>query len=242
MFKKSVVLSSEVHANLKFNAVGGFSYAKNLHMVPICATEFYLAAREYPIVFAKAQDEYVPVVITGLKEGENLYVDDAGFWSAKYVPATIRAYPFGFVNQDEENSLVLIDEAYEGFSQKDGTPLFDASKALTKDLEMKLDFLRQHKGQVAVTKEFVRKLQEHDLLIERVAQFGNLEKPEFQVNGVWVIDEKKLYALKDKILLDLTKKGYLALATAQLMSMQSFGELFQKMNDPLSNAKKNTIN
>ncbi len=230
MFKKPVVLSSEKHAALKFKPVGGFTYAKDLHMVPICLAEFYVAAQEYPIVFVQVQDDYVPVALTGLKEGQNIYIDDDGVWNARYVPAAVRAYPFGFVNQDDEKSLVLIDEAYPGFGVEEGIPLFDEKKSLSTDLQTKLDFLRQHRGQLTLTKAFVSRLKELNLLSEKTALFGPQSQPQFQIKGVWAVDEQKLYGLKDDQLLEFARKGYLALATAHLMSMQCFGELFRKVN------------
>jgi hypothetical protein len=121
--------------------------------------------------------------------------------------------------------------------------LFDADKKLTRDLELKLDFLRQHKGQIAITREFVARMKEHGLFVERTAQVGNQQSP-FQIEGVWVIDEKKLYELPDEVFLKFARQGYLALVTAHLMSLQSFGNVHQKEaeNQPAveEKAKKTT--
>lgn len=57
------------------------------------AVEFPNAAEEYSIVFAGEGDNLLPVVLMGVREDENLYVDSDGGWSAKYIPAFVRRYP-----------------------------------------------------------------------------------------------------------------------------------------------------
>jgi hypothetical protein len=38
----------------------------------------------------------MPVVLLGMRDKENLYVNESNQWEAKYIPAFIRRYPFVF--------------------------------------------------------------------------------------------------------------------------------------------------
>jgi len=231
MFSKPVILNKIAHKALRFSAVGGFSFADQFHAIPVCPAEFYQAAKEYPIVFARhaERDEFYPVLITGLKEGQNLLVGPEGQWLARYVPAAIRSYPFTYHKQDGGEPLVLVDEAYPGFGHDVGISLFTAEGEFSLELKEKLRFLQDHLNQVELGQQFTRRLQELDLLVERTAQFVNNDRSGFMVNGCWVVDEAKLYALRDEDFLPLARQGYLALATAHLLSLSNFTLLAEKL-------------
>ncbi len=49
----------------------------------------------------------MPAVLLGIRDQENLYVDDNGAWNAKYIPAFVRRYPFVFSSQDK-NTFNLV--------------------------------------------------------------------------------------------------------------------------------------
>jgi len=91
--------------------------------VPLLASEFFEAAREYPIVFARGEAGPVPAALLGLREAENLYVDNAGKWDARYIPAFVRRYPFVPGKGAQGELLVCIDEASQCFDTKEGEAL-----------------------------------------------------------------------------------------------------------------------
>jgi len=239
MFIKPAVLNKTAHQKLRFQAVSGFSYASKSHAVPICLAEFYLAAKEYPIVFVKNKDDEIfPVVVTGLTEGENLFVVNDASWNAHYVPAAVRSYPYAFAEQKNSESVVLIDEAYSGFGEINGIALFNDEGEIASELKDRLKFLQDHENQIQLTRKFVQHIRGLDLLIERTAQFLPNEKTAFQVNGCWIIDEAKLYALGDEELLKLTRQGYIALVTAHLLSLSNFTDLMKKLDRNQNFAKQ----
>jgi hypothetical protein len=76
-YRKVVALNSEVHRNLKFAVnEANFSFARDTTAVLMAGVEFAEAAREYPIVFIRGQDQQMrPVALLGVRNGENLFVD-----------------------------------------------------------------------------------------------------------------------------------------------------------------------
>ena len=89
-YERVVALNDQTHSQLKVRPATGFAYAAKTNSVPLLASEFFEAAREYPIVFARGEAGPVPAALLGLREAENLYVDNAGKWDARYVPAFVR--------------------------------------------------------------------------------------------------------------------------------------------------------
>ena len=64
-YDKPVALNKKAHQDLKLKSVANFSFASNTNSVILAGVEFTEAAKEYPIVFAKAGDNLVPVARRG---------------------------------------------------------------------------------------------------------------------------------------------------------------------------------
>src|SRR5262245_20152664 len=106
------------------------AFAQRANALPISLTEFQLAAREYPIVFASADagKTFAAVAVTGIADGENLFVRD-GAWSAGvYVPAYVRRHPFCMAKVrldkvERADHLICVEKA---FADEGGEAMFDA--------------------------------------------------------------------------------------------------------------------
>jgi hypothetical protein len=130
IYEKVVPVSKERHANWSIKPSKDYSFARDINSLPLMAVEFPGAASEYTIVFVGGQaedSEVMPAIILGVSN-ENLFIDDAGNWQAKYIPAFIRRYPFVFSSTESSERFTLcIDEDYSGFNQEGrGERLFDA--------------------------------------------------------------------------------------------------------------------
>ena len=126
MFKKITPITKEAHLNIKVKPIDNFDFVKDTHIATIMVHEFSRAASIYPIVFLedKEQDEFKPVVLTGLEEGENLFVQDDK-WNASYIPAIIRRYPFALAQTGEEGKYTVCIDEESGFVNEDeGQALF----------------------------------------------------------------------------------------------------------------------
>ena len=140
-----------------------FSIAGDIHAVPITATEFPQAALEFPIVFVAtgAKDSagrpaMTPVALLGLRHGENLYVDRSR-WDARYIPAYIRRYPFLTATLPGSGGInVLIDEAWSGFGEQAGEPLFEADDSPAPALRRAMDFLERYEHEAERTARLLR--------------------------------------------------------------------------------------
>src|SRR5277367_2344852 len=126
LYEHPVALDRDRHAARKMNPPADLTFAAGAAVVPLLSAEFTHAAREYPIVFVRGvEQELIPVVLTGVPGGHNVYVDDAGRWNARYVPAYVRRYPFAFAHTASDQYIVCIDEAFPGFEESSGASLFD---------------------------------------------------------------------------------------------------------------------
>ncbi|MCG8434237.1 MAG: SapC family protein, partial [Gammaproteobacteria bacterium] len=99
-YERLTPLDRQKHAGLGLRQDQAYRFAAQLNAIYIVATEFFVAAKHYPIVFGKdsATGAFLPVAITGLTDKQNLFVDNNGMWRKDcYVPAYVRRYPFSSV-------------------------------------------------------------------------------------------------------------------------------------------------
>ena len=108
IYGQAAAISKDKHANYSVKAGTDYSFAKNINSIPLTAVEFANAATEFSIVFAGSEGNLMPAVITGVRSEENLYVDDAGAFTAKYTPAFLRRYPFVFSSSDDGANFTLM--------------------------------------------------------------------------------------------------------------------------------------
>ena len=228
-YERVVALNDQTHAKLKVRPATNFAYAAGTNSVPLLASEFFEAAREYPIVFARGEAGPVPAALLGLRESENLYVDAAGKWDARYVPAFVRRYPFVPGKGAQGELLVCIDEASQCFGTKEGEPLFVEGKP-SAQLDHAMKFLSEFHQAAATTELLGRRLQELGLLrqADSVAQLK--DGSQFRLNGLNVVDEAKLRELERDSVQDLFEKGFLAVIYAHLMSLGNLGVLVDRLS------------
>ena len=54
-YERVVVLNDKTHGGLRVRPASSFAYAARTNSVPLLSSEFFEAAREYPIVFARGE-------------------------------------------------------------------------------------------------------------------------------------------------------------------------------------------
>jgi hypothetical protein len=197
--------------------------------VILAGVEFTEAAKEYPIVFAKAGDNVVPVALLGLRNEENLFVDDKGKWDARYIPAFVRRYPFVLAETgDQGQRMVCVDESYPGFNKDDGEPLFENDEP-TRLLKQAIEFLEEYQRQYLRTERFVKRLQDNDLLMSLNARIDMVDGKQFSLSGLLAVDEKKLLALPDDKALELFRSGELAWLYCHLTSLGTLARMVDRV-------------
>jgi hypothetical protein len=231
LYARPVLLDANKHAGLSLKENGGYAFARTANVMMINAIEFVAAGRHYPIVFAGG-DNPVPVVVLGMKQGENLFVEPDGSWRrGAYIPAYARRYPFIFAESSDRTKLGLcIDEASDLLVESDVRPLFRNGER-TPVLEQALNFCTAFQREVERTKAFTEALKEQDLLRENRANIRMATGEQLAVTGFRVVDEQKFAALPDDVFLDWRRKGWLALVYCHLLSTGSWAELVDQQAD-----------
>lgn len=229
LFRAPEPLDPARHGVLRLAPLRDFSIAARMHAVFVAATEFAEVALEYAIVFVHSGEldaggapVVSPVALLGLAQGENLYVEGSR-WTARYVPAFLRRYPFVTGRQGP-----MLDMAWSGLSPIDGEPLYDESGRPTPRLAAALDFLARFDAEALRTRAFTARLVELDLLQPMQADATLPDGQTVSVEGFRVVDEERLRALPDAAALELHRSGMLMLAhlhRASLANMRRLVEL-----------------
>ncbi len=230
-YQQPTVLDREKHKGLRIKPADMGFAAKN-QAVPLLASEFPEACLEYPIVFAKGNDgAWMALALTGLQAGANAFVSKDGLWSARYVPASVRRYPFILAEagqgQKDEQLTLAADLAAPHFA-KDGQPLFDDKGEPTELVRNILAYLGDFQAQAKLTSTLAQKLEEAGLLTQQNLQVRLGEDRSAVVEGVWIVDEAKLRELPDDKVLAWFKGGEMAAVHAQMLSLRNLVPLLDR--------------
>lgn len=227
-YQRITALNEHTHGELRVSPLVGHAYAAKTNAVPIVTSEFADCAREYPIAFVDNEDGPVAMALLGLRDNENLFVDVAGKWRARYIPAFVRRYPFVTAKGPQGNVLVCIDEASSCFSKSAGDPLFVDGKPAP-SLEHAIRFLTEFQQSAEQTQAVGRRLKELGLLrqTDSVAQLN--DGSQYRLSGLLVVDENKLKALPAETVQTLFADGLLALVYAHLVSLGNLGALVDRI-------------
>jgi hypothetical protein len=228
-YERVVALNDKIHGGLRVRPASSFAYAARTNSVPLLTSEFFEAAREYPIVFARGEAGPVAAALLGLREAENLFVDRDGKWDARYVPAFVRRYPFVPGKGPQGELLVCIDEASSCFDAGEGEALFHEGKP-TPQLEHAMKFLAEFHQAAAITETLGRRLQDLGVLRQADSVAQLTDGTQFRLNGLNVVDESKLRALDRGVVQELFASGGLAVIYAHLMSLGNLGGLVDRLS------------
>ncbi len=234
-YERPVPLNRTEHKDLRIKPIPNLKFAGTVHSVPLTGVEFPSAARDLPILFGGVTAaDAGPMVLLGLRQNENLYVNDAGQWEANvYIPAFVRRYPFVLaekpVGAEGDDFTVFLDEAYEGFGTVEGERLFKEDGSETELLSNAVKFLGEFQSHVTRTQWFMEQLRKHDLLeprnirLERGGQSINL-------NGLFVVNEDKLRQLDEKTTHEFLREGVFGWIYAHLLSLTNIDRVSQRLS------------
>lgn len=242
MYQQLVPVSKDRHANTKVKRIDSFAFAARFQLASIMAHEFARAAAIYPIVFVedKAKEGYMPVVLMGLQEAENLYVDAAGRWHASYIPAVIRRYPFALAATGKADQFtVCIDEGSPLVTEADGNALFDEKGEPSEVIGNVKQYLSELQQMDSLTREFCRFIKEHDLLVPLKMQVRQGSSVRTLAGSV-VINEERLAKVSDEVLLEMRRRGYLPAVYAHLVSLGQIERLLMLDDERKTGVKGTT--
>ena len=231
IYERAVPVNKARHGTCGVKVGDNYNFARDVNSMPLLAQEFRDAMREYPIVFAGTEENIMPAVLLGFGEHENLFVDDAGHWGAKYIPAFARRYPYVFSSSDDGQTLTLcIDEDYAGFNQQgEGERLFDDDGEQTPYLKKVLEFQTEFQRLFTSTQTFCNNLQEMKLLDPMQAQVKLGSGQELMIGGFMVINRERLKEVPGDKLAELATVDELELIYLHLQSLHNVTDLGRRI-------------
>jgi len=234
-----VPLHHQQHATLKVQDNKDFSRFKEQHLIPIVVQDFIPLASEFPIVFVKNTEtgQFTAVAMMGIKPNINVYCQTPN-WPAEVIPSSFFNYPLSIVRQkeDDDNCFVCIDSDSAMVSKDQGQALFDEKGEQTDYLKARTEHLLNLAERHEQTNNIMQYFANKKLLTLKSLNLNLGGEEKLALNGLYVIDEKRLEALPDDEFNELRKKGLLPLIYAHLSSMHQIARL-AKMHINLSKNK-----
>ncbi|WNC71065.1 SapC family protein [Thalassotalea psychrophila] len=223
-------LNKTAHAKTKIKSQANFAHAKGQHLAPVVVHEFSRASAEFPVVFVKNTETgtFQSVVLFGVKPGENLYTE-TDTWEGTYAPAAVTNFPLALVpeNNESDKFMVVIATDNAVVNEEEGNALFEENGEESEYLTRRKEALGKYFEHSHITQAFTKELADRDLLIQQNLEIAaNGEK--IQINGLYLVDEKKLNELSDEDYIALRKRGFLAPIYAHLNSMHQMHRLVKK--------------
>lgn len=239
-YDKPALLNRDKHRKLRIRPTPGYAFARSTNSLYLAGVEFNEACKEYPIVFTRQRNgKIAPAAVLGLRNSENLYLDTGDRWSATYIPAFVRRYPFVLADvPGSEQMAVCIDEGFSGLNETEGEALFDDKGADTPFLQNALDFLKRYQVEYLRTEAFCQKLHDLGVLTEMSAKADLVDGRTFTVGGLMVVDEKKLQALPDDKVMAMFRAGELHLVSMHLVSLTNLKRLVDRTAQRAGSAVK----
>ena len=204
LYKSVTMVNRETHRGLKLKTMPTpLAFAQETHLLPAVADEFAAAARELPIVFLPEGDMISPVFLLGLRQGRNSFVTKEGYWSGMYMPAYLRRYPFLMADVEGAEPVLCMDEKFAGVNEAEGQSFFADDGALTPFLNEVMAFSANFHASGQRTQALMMKLKTLDLFKSVSIDVKNDRVGQASITGMLVIDEEKLRALPDPVIIDL---------------------------------------
>jgi SapC protein len=224
-YKNPQPLEPARHAKAGLSPRNDFAFSRGTNAVAITIGEFSSIAFNYPIVFS-VTTPVVPFAVLGVRDNENLFVNANGDWREDaYIPAYVRRYPFVFSQVPNSDRLVLcVDESAPQYETNSSQPFFIDGKP-SENLQRALKFTEMFHAQLDETRRFCTWLEENSMLEEKVARADMSSGQSYTMRGFRVISSEKMNTLTDVQILELHRKGWLALMYFHLQSLQHWPDL-----------------
>jgi hypothetical protein len=203
------------------------AFSLKLHAVPLGASEFAVAMRDYAIVFLRREHDGVhqAVAILGMKEGENLYVMPDGRWDRRtYIPAYIRRYPFHVEVTGAERSIWVDPAAVVD----DGERLFDEAGAPLQHWIVFERLLNEYEDELARAHRLGDKLHRLGVLAPFSLHADLSSGFSLSLDGMYRVDRERLAAIDPAALRELIGTGEMESVYAHLLSQENFRRLLSR--------------
>lgn len=209
------------------------AFCRKLNALALSFSEFAVASRDYPIVFTTLDGgrTFAPVIVLGLADGSNLFLNDSGEWdAATYLPAFVRRYPFCISKlyvdgEPNGESVVCVAKAY---IDKAGVVLFDAGGKPTDGWTSMERLLSEYEADLDRTAQMCSALARLKLLVPFTMQVVEDNRPGVRLAGMHRVDEARLKDLKPASHKVLLNKDFMGKIYAHLHSLDNFSRLYAR--------------
>ncbi|HTR00977.1 MAG TPA: SapC family protein [Candidatus Acidoferrum sp.] len=225
------------HGKLKIKLNVDQAQARDQNLVSVVLTELNACASNFAVVFIEVPESenkrIRPVAVLGLRPGENVYYNEAG-WDTTYIPLMVQRYPFivGFDDRVEDpNQLAtcLIRNS-PMVVEADGIAMFTETGEETDFLKSRHQILGEiFEGERAMD-DFMQRVHKYDLLtpLEIILQAKNGEMR--KVTGMYTISMQKLKELGPQVTQELIDVEFLPACYLILGSLFQLHRLMQLRN------------
>ena len=222
------LLNNIQHKDLRVITQRGARWGDDFMSAPATADEFRKLQAHYPIVFQPdGKGGFVPTVLFGLQQGQNLFLTEQG-WDADYLPLSVQRLPFSIGIADDELRM-MVDMGSRRISHgAEGEAVFLPHGGTTDFTENANAVLRTlHEGLQATT-EFVQTLMSHDLLEPFTLDVERPDGTRGQLVGYYILDEERLAALDAGTVALLHQADYLQPIYMAIASLSNFTPLIRR--------------
>jgi hypothetical protein len=225
IYQSAVPVLASRHGKHSLVVGEDYGFARAVNSMPLTAVEIVPACREYPVVFAGNENGVMPAVLLGVRDKQNVFLDKDGNWSAKYIPAFARRYPFVFSSSDDGSKFTLcIDESFGGLNTENrGQRLFDDESKPTEYVNNVLKFLQQYQIEFQRTRAFCKRLLDLKVFEPMQAQVSMADGARLSLTGFMAVSRAKLKEIPAEAMSELVKNDGMELVYAHLHSLQHFG-------------------
>jgi hypothetical protein len=223
------LLNNVTHKDLRVFTQRGARWGDDVMSCPVTPDEFRSLQAHYPIVFQPdGQGSFLPVVLFGLQEGQNLFLDETG-WDADYLPLAMRRMPFSIgVAQDELRMMVDMASPRIARGGAEGEAVFLPQGGNTELLETANSVLRAlHEG-LQATPEFIQALVSQQLLEPFVLDVERPDGSHGQLVGFHTIHEERLASLDAGTVGLLHQADYLQPIYMAIASLSNLSKLIRR--------------
>jgi len=223
------LLNNVTHKDLRVFTQRGAPWGDDVMSCPVTPDEFRSLQAHYPIVFQQdGKGSFLPVVLFGLQEGQNLFLDGKG-WDAGYLPLAMRRMPFSIgVAQDELRMMVDMASPRIARGGAEGEAVFLPQGGNSELLETANSVLRAlHEG-LQATPEFVQALVDNELLESFVLDVERPDGSHGELVGYYTIHEERLAALDAGTVGLLHQADYLQPIYMAIASLSNLAKLARR--------------
>lgn len=234
------ILHREAHRLLRLQRQQpDMAWVRGLITVNLAASEMPSAALAFPCVMTRSTKGGRLLAITGLEQGRNLFVDDKQHWTAAYLPAVLRTWPFRLLDKEDDDGSRPVAVQRDALNLTEGEALFDEKGQEMPWLQSILKELVALDAAEITTAAMVDALDKAGVLTERALQAVLPSGRQIELTGFLSVDEHKLHALEDKVIADLHRQGALAMAYLHLLSLRQFKALMSlaAAQEPVAESK-----